>query len=67
MSNDLRSDLQEIQGVGEATADSIIEILEEGDYLGESKTNPYVEKAKEAAERGDDREAAVYLRRANQD
>lgn len=66
MSNDLRSDLQEIQGVGEATADSIIEILDEGGYLGESK-NPYVEKALEAAERGGDREAAVYLRRAGGD
>lgn len=64
--SDLEDDLTEIQGVGSATADSIIEVLEEGGYLGESETSPYVEKALEAAENGDDREAAVYLRRAGE-
>lgn len=65
MSDDLRSDLQTVDGVGEKTAEKLITVLEDGGYLGESKTNPYVEKAKEAAERGDDREAAVFLRRAS--
>jgi soluble cytochrome b562 len=32
----LKADLQEIQGVGEATAESIIEVLEGNDALGES-------------------------------
>jgi DNA uptake protein ComE-like DNA-binding protein len=38
----LKEDLQEIQGVGEATASSIIDVLEENDALGESVN---VEKA----------------------
>jgi len=67
MTNDgLKDDLQTVSGVGEATSESIIEILEAGDYLGnESETDPYIGKAKEAAERGDYRAAGVYLQRAN--
>lgn len=64
MTSDLKSELMEIQGVGDATSDTIIETLEEGGYLGESK-NPYMEKAMRAAERGDYREAGIYLRRTN--
>jgi hypothetical protein len=60
MSDDLKSDLTDIKGVGEATADEILNVLADHD----TGTDPYIEKAKAAAERGDDREAAVYLRRA---
>ena len=64
----LKDDLTEIQGVGEATAESIIEILEEGDYLGnESETSGYVAKAKRTAEAGDYRAAGVFLQRAGGD
>lgn len=62
---DLKSELMEIQGVGDATSDTIIEVLESGGYLGESKESPYLEKAKRVAERGDYREAGIYLNRAS--
>lgn len=60
MSDDLKSDLLDIDGVGEATADKILDVF--NDHGG--GTDPYLQKAKAAAERGDDRDAAVYLRRA---
>jgi Holliday junction resolvasome RuvABC DNA-binding subunit len=60
MSDDLKRDLTDIDGVGEKTAEKILGVLDEYD----TGTDPYIEKAKAAAERGDDREAAVYLRRA---
>ncbi|UBF23313.1 hypothetical protein M1M40_gp35 [Halorubrum tailed virus 29] len=59
--SDLRDDLTEIDGVGEATADKVLAVL--ADH-GASDTDPLLEKAKAAAERGDDRNAAVFLRRA---
>lgn len=56
----LSDDLQEIQGIGPAKADAVLDVLEDH---GTTET-PYIEKAKEAAANGDDREAAIYLRRA---
>ncbi len=62
--SDLRDDLEAIDGVGPATADKILDVLD-GHDTGE--TDPFLERAKAAAERGDDRNAAVYLRRAGGD
>jgi hypothetical protein len=57
--SDLKDDLTDIMGVGDATADSIIGVLD--DHGGHS--GRYLEKALDAAADGDDRTAAVYLRR----
>jgi len=62
--SDLRDDLTDIDGVGPATADKILDVLEAHDT---GDTDPLLERAKAAAERGDDRDAAVYLRRAGGD
>jgi hypothetical protein len=61
MSEELKEELRSISGVGEATADKILAVLENH---GATDDNPLLERAKDAAERGDDRDAAVYLRRA---
>lgn len=61
MSDNLRDDLEAIEGVGEATTDAVLDVIEEYDQ----KRRPYLLKAFEAAERSDDRQAAVYLRRAS--
>jgi len=63
MSNDLRDDLEAIDGVGEKTADKILDVL--NDHTTES--SPYVEKAKDAANSGDYRAAGIYLNRAGGD
>lgn len=57
----LKDDLTAIDGVGDVTADKILAILpaETGEH------DPYIDKAIDAATEGDDRRAAVYLRRAN--
>ena len=60
MSDDLRDDLTAIDGVGDATADKILEVLADHD-TGES--DPLLAKAIDAAHEGDDRDAAIYLRR----
>ena len=57
--SDLRDDLTDIDGVGTATADKILNVLEAHDTPDE----PLLERAKAAAARGDDRDAAVFLRR----
>jgi hypothetical protein len=59
--SDLRSDLTDIQGVGDATADKVLDLLAEYD-MGDD--DPLMEKAREAAAAGNDRDAAMYLRRA---
>jgi uncharacterized protein HemY len=65
MSDELRQALiDEVTGVGEATADTIMEIVAE--HTADSENSRYLDKAKQAADRGDDREAAIYLRRANE-
>lgn len=60
MTDELRDDLTSIDGVGTATTDKILAVLDDHEMAGESRL---LEKARDAAERGDDREAAVYLRR----
>lgn len=60
MSDDLKSGLMAIDGVGEATAEKILDVL--GDY--DTTENPYLQKARDAARAGNDRQAAIYLRRA---
>jgi hypothetical protein len=60
--SDLHDDLTDIQGVGDATADKILDVIQDHDQ----EYRPILLKAFEAADRGDDREAAMYLRRANE-
>ena len=62
--SDLKADLMELHGIGEAKADDIMDVLDEYDTGG---PDPLLEKAREAAEQGDDRKAAIYLRRAGKD
>ena len=59
--SDLKDELQTVEGVGPATADKILDVLDAHDT---GEPDPLLERAKAAAERGDDRDAAVYLRRA---
>ena len=61
MSDDLRDDLTAIDGVGDATADKILDVLADHD-TGES--DPLLEKARKAARKGDERKAAIFLRRS---
>lgn len=64
MSDDLKADLQDIDGVGEATAEKILDVL--ADH-GVGERSRYLEKALDAADAGNDREAALYLRRAEEE
>ena len=59
--SDLHDELTDIQGVGDATADKVLEIV--GEY-GTGETDPLLAKAIDAAEQGNDRQAAIFLRRA---
>ena len=61
MSDDLRDDLTAIDGVGDATADKILDVLSDHD-TGESGS--LLDKAREAARQGDERKAAIFLRRS---
>jgi len=66
--SDLRDDLEAIDGVGPATADKILDVLDDngvvhGQLQDAKDDDPLLERAKAAAARGDDRDAAVYLRR----
>jgi endonuclease III-like uncharacterized protein len=58
--SDLRDDLTDIRGVGESTADTILDVLD--DHTTE-RDDAYLEKALAAAEDGNDRAAVVYLKR----
>ena len=58
--SDLHEALTDIQGVGDATADKVLEIVGEHDT---GDTDPLLAKAIDAAHEGDDRDAAMYLRR----
>jgi len=58
--SDLKDELQTVGGVGPATADKILDVLDAHDT---GETDPLLERATAAAERGDDRDAAVFLRR----
>ena len=59
---DLRDDLTAIDGVGDATADKILDVLADHDT---GKSDPLLEKAREAARQGDERKAAIFLRRSD--
>ena len=61
MSDDLRDDLTAIDGVGDATADKILDVLADHDT---GASDPLLEKAREAARHGDERKAAIFLRRS---
>lgn len=56
----LSDDLQEIDGIGPAKAEEIMGVLDGYD----TTEDPYIQKARDAARAGDDREAAIFLRRA---
>ena len=58
--SDLKDELQTVEGVGPATGDKILDVLDAHDT---GATDPLLERATAAAERGDDRDAAVFLRR----
>jgi len=58
--SDLKDELTDVTGVGDATADAILDVL--ADYEADTRTG-YIAKAIDAAHAGEDREAAVYLRR----
>jgi len=58
--SDLKDELQTVEGVGPATADKILDVLEAHDT---GETDPLLERAQAAAKRGNDRDAAVFLRR----
>ena len=53
----LKDDLQEIQGIGPAKAEKILALV------GDGELDPKIQKALERAENGDDRGAALWLRR----
>ena len=59
--SDLRDDLTAIDGVGDATADKILDVLADHDTGG---SNPLLDKARKAARQGDERKAAIFLRRS---
>lgn len=56
----LKDDLQEIDGVGEATADKIMDVLEDHG----TTEGPWLSRAYEALENGDEAEALTYLKRS---
>ena len=58
--SDLHEALTDIQGVGDATADKVLALVGEYDTGG---TDPLLQKAIDAAHEGDNRDAAMYLRR----
>ena len=62
--SELYDALTDIRGVGDRTANKIMRVIEE--HTDDTDGSPYLNKAKQAAEAGNDREAAVYLRRANE-
>jgi len=57
--SDLKDELQTVEGVGPATADKMLDVLDAHD----TPDDPLLARATAAAERGDDRGAAVFLRR----
>ena len=59
--SDLRDDLTEIKGIGDAKADAILDVLTDHDTGG---SDPLLDKAREAAREGDERKAAIFLRRS---
>lgn len=64
MSDDLKDDLLAIDGVGDATAEKILGAVNDH---SEKHSGVYLDKALDAADGGDDRNAAMYLRRYSRD
>jgi len=60
---DLKDALVDIDGVGEKTAEKIMGVV--SNYA--DKDTELLAKAREAAQEGDDRTAAIFLRRATGD
>ena len=60
MSDGLKDDLTDIQNIGDATADKVLALVGEYDT---GDTDPLLAKAIDAAHEGDDRDAAMYVRR----
>ena len=58
--SDLHDELTDIQGVGDATADKVLALVGECDT---GDMDPLLAKAIDAAHEGDERDAAMYLRR----
>lgn len=57
--SDLREELQSIDGVGDATADKILDVLDGYD----TAEDPLLAKAKTAATEGNTHKAMAYLQR----
>ena len=60
--SDLKDRLQTIDGIGPATADDILAVIEDTDT--DSEPQGYMAKALESAKAGDYRQAGIYLNRA---
>lgn len=60
--SDLHDDLTSIDGVGDATAEKIMAVLDEH---GLGETDDLVKKAKAEADAGYYRQAAIYLQRSD--
>jgi ribosomal protein S13 len=65
--DDLHDELTDIRGVGDATAEQILDVLNAHTEAtaddASDETDPLLSKALTAAERRNDRQAAVFLRR----
>jgi len=57
--DEMQDDFEEIDGVGESTSEKCIEVVET--YTAD--VPPQLEKAIERAQQGNDRSAAIWLRR----
>jgi len=58
----LEDKFKDVDGVGDATADELLSIINEHEF----DQPPLVKKAIDAAEAGDDRQAAIFLQRSQQ-
>ena len=59
--SDLHDELTELHGVGDSTADDIVDIIAE--YGPKGERHPLLQKAIDRANEDNQREAAMYLRR----
>lgn len=62
--SDLKDALMTVDGVGDKTADELLEVLADMD-MGEPEPDPLVEKATEEAREGNYRRAAILLTRSD--
>ena len=59
--SDLKADLMDIQGVGDATAKSVLEVL--GEHDTDADADPLLERAIAQARAGNNGRAAAFLKR----